>query len=569
MTEFTYTYSISLDFPSGLAPGQFSSEVSGSSLGSVFLRVDTSGDDCFVVFSASLSGPEVITLDGLVAAHVPQSTNIIFDALGYAQFMSELADSQALQLKANDVNGGVYIYAGNGGVEIETTNAFTVNAGAAIPITTTAGNITIDTPGLIELNAVSGINIGNDADAAPINIGTGTSVRTITMGNSTGATAVAITSGTGSVTLTSSNTGANSIQFNSAGGITSSVAGNINLTTSSANAAAITLDSSFGGGGIILSSGAEGVSINANNGLLGIGNSGGGDIQIGTAAITRTITMGNNTGATTLNLTSGTGGVAINSGGAFSANSSGSFAINTSNTFTVTSSGAFTANSGGTVAINSSGGTINVGTFADNFGVNIGTSGSRVVTIGNTNASSAVNIVSGSFGATFGNDASGGEIQIAASSNAKTIRIGNVTGGTRIFEKWGTGGHISHQSAPTALADSSATLLIGYLLGEIMTISPTADRNLTLPTAAAMVSGISSVSVDDCIDFRIMHLSTGVSDPVINVLMGVGGTSVGNTAIYPMVNNAGTYNYSGTGTFRMRFTNVGSGTEAYTIYRIA
>lgn len=533
MAEFTYTYSISLDFPLGLAPGQFATEVENSSLGSIFLRVDTSGDNCYVVFSASLTGPQVIILDGLVAAHDPAPTNLIFNAPGYSQFMSDLSDSQAVQIKANDVNGGIYIYAGDGGVEVETTNAFTVNAGAAIPITTTAGNITMDTPGLIELNSISGINIGNDADNAPINIGTGPSIRTITIGNNTGATAVAITSGTGSVTLTS----ADNIQLNSTGGITSSVVGTINLATSSSSASAIILDAAFGGGGIFISSGAQGISMNSAGGLIGIGNGSGGNIQLGTAAVARTITLGNNTGVTALNLTSGTGGTSLNSTGA--------------------------------VIINSSGNTINLGTFADNFGINIGTAGSRVINIGNTNASSAVNIVSGSFGATFGNDSSGGEIQIAASANAKTIRIGNVTGGTRIFEKWGTGGYISYQPAPVALADAAATVTIANLLVGLLTISPTADRNITLPTAALSITGISTVSVDDCIDFRIMHLSTGVTDPIVNIVMGAGGTAVGNMSIYPSVNNAGTYNYSGTATLRMRFTNVGSGTEAYTIYRIA
>lgn len=533
MAEFTYTYSISLDFPLGLAPGQFATEVENSSLGPIFLRVDTSGDNCYVVFSASLTGPQVTTLNGLVAAHDPAPTNLIFNAPGYSQFMSDLSDSQAVQIKANDVNGGVYIYAGDGGIEVETTNAFVVNAGAVISLTNTVGNITTSAAGLAEINAVSGINIGNMADAAPINIGTSASVRTITMGNNTGATAVAVTSGTGSITLTSSN----NIQFNSTGGITSSAAGTINLATSSSSATAIILDAAFGGGGIFISSGAQGISVNSAGGLIGIGNGSGGNIQLGTAAVARTISVGNNTGATTVNLTSGSGGVSLNSTGA--------------------------------VVVNSSGSTINLGTFADNFGINIGTAGSRVTTIGNTNAGSLVSIISGTFGATFGNDSSAGEIQVAASANAKTIRFGNNTGGTRIFEKWGTGGYISYQPSPVALADAAVTVTIANLLVGLLTISPTVDRNITLPTAALAVAGISTVSVDDCIDFRIMHLSTGAADPIVNIIMGVGGTAVGNMSIYPFVNNAGTYNYSGTATLRMRFTNVGSGTETYTIYRIA
>lgn len=535
--SFTYTYSISVDFPQGLAAGQFASEVEASSIGTNFSRVDTLGDDCYVIFSVALTAPEETTLDGLVAAHVPLASNTIIETDGYLQLISNLADSQSIQIRAMDTNGGIYAYAGAGGIAFDTTNALTVTCGATIAISNTAGNITFDTPALININGDSGVNIGNEAVAAPVNVGTGAAAKTITVGNSTGATAIALYSGTGAITLNSTNSTANSIQINSSGGITTSVAGVINLATSNATGSAITLDAAFGGGGVVLSAGSQGIAINAASGLIGIGHWSGGDISVGTAAVARTITIGNSTGATTLALTTGSGGVAMNSTGA--------------------------------VVINSSGSTLNLGTFADNFAVNIGTGGSRVTTIGNTNASSAVNIVSGSFGATFGNDGSGGEIQIAASANAKTIRVGNTTGGSRIFHKWGTGGHITYQPSPTALSDADATLTIANLLAGLFTISPSVDRSLTLPTAALAVAGISSVSVDDCIDFYIMHLSTGAADPVINIIMGGGGTAVGNMVIAPSVNNAGTYNYSGTGMFRMRFTNVGSGTEAYSVYRIA
>ena len=443
MSEFTYTYSRSGDFTNGLAPGQFATEVSGSSIGTNFLRVDTLGDAVDVVFSVALSGAEQVTLDGLVAAHVPDPVNFITTTNGYIELDSTLADAQSIRLTASDVAGGIYINAGTGGIDVDTTNAFTLDAGAAISIANTAGNITLDTPALIDLNAQSGINIGNDADAAPINIGTSASSRTITAGNSTGTTALNLTSGTGNTSLTSQGT--------------------------------VTIDSV----------------------------------------------------------------------------------------------GLFTVDAGGVLELNSDGGGISIGNDANNHNINLGTAGSRVITIGNTNAASAVNIISGTWGLTIGNDASSGEIQIAASANAKTVVIGNTTGGSRICERWGSGGHIKHQSAETALSNGNATLTIAQILGELFTIDPSTARTLTLPTAADAVAGVSGVQVDDCVDFRIINLGTAMNDPEIVIAMGTGGTMVGNEEVYPHINNTGTYNYSGTGVFRMRFTNVTASSEAYTVYRIA
>jgi hypothetical protein len=536
--SFEYDYSISIDFPSGLAPGQFATEVAESSIGTNFTSVGTLGDTCAVYFSVALTAPQQTTLDGLVAAHVPAPNNIIFTTDAYIQLISTLADSQAVQINASNAAGGVYINSGTGGVAVTTTNAFSVSAGAAIPISTSAGNITLDTPGLIDLNAQSGINIGNDADAAPVNIGTSASARTITIGNTTGATAVNVLSGSGQILVTSTSSANDALRINLSGGIDADTAGTISFATSDTTGAAITLDASSGNGGVNIASGSQGIAINSGTGLIGIGHWSGGDIQLGTSAIARTITIGNATGATSVPIVGGTGGVLIDATGV--------------------------------VEINSSGGSISIGNDAVSQNINIGTSGSRITVIGNANASSLLSLVSGSWGLTIGNDASGGEVQIASSANAKTVRIGNNTSGSRIFQLWSPGGgFIRSQGAPTGLSDADATLTIGQLLTDILTITPTTTRTLTLPTAALAVAGISSIAVDSCIDFCIMNLATGVSDPDIVIAMGSGGTAVGNMGVFPRINNAGTYNYSGTGTFRMRFTNVTASSEAYTIYRIA
>jgi hypothetical protein len=78
----------------------------------------------------------------------------------------------------------------------------------------------IDAVGALSLNSSAGvINMGNDAVAQAINIGTGGAARTLTMGNTTGASAVVINSGSGAVTCnTNFILGAVATQFQMNGG---------------------------------------------------------------------------------------------------------------------------------------------------------------------------------------------------------------------------------------------------------------------------------------------------------------------------------------------------------------
>lgn len=78
----TYNYSISGDFPNGkVNTSIFTVEIEQSSISSAALEmINTSGDDCDVVFDGALSGGDETTLDGLVAAHqgdvVPESGTV-------------------------------------------------------------------------------------------------------------------------------------------------------------------------------------------------------------------------------------------------------------------------------------------------------------------------------------------------------------------------------------------------------------------------------------------------------------------------------------------------------------
>jgi hypothetical protein len=62
-----------------------------------------------------------------------------------------------------------------------------------------------------------------------------------------------------------------------------------------------------------------------------------------------------------------------------------------------------------------------------------------------------------------------------------------------------------------------------------------------------------------------MNLGSGIIDPEIEINPGQGGSIVGNAIIFPAANMAGTYNYSGTGVFRLYIYSL----DTYIVYRIA
>jgi hypothetical protein len=440
---------------------------------------------------------------------------------GYINIESILADNQAVKIQASNAAGGIDIDSGSGGITIDSTNAISIDAGAASNLTCSVGNLELRaTAALVNIDGGSGINIGSLTETAPINVGTPSSSRTITIGNLTTSSQVNILTGTGgflvdtasgggisldatgascnftlastgdaqdltialtgsnnsSIILSSAGTGTDAIILNTAGGIDADATGPINIATGSNIGGAITLDAAFNNGGITISSGSQGIAINSGTGLLGIGHWSAGNMEIGTSATDRTITVGNTTGATSIVLNSGTGGITI------------------------------------------------------------------------------------------GNNANGGEVQIANTTNAKTLTIGNSTGASKTFFRWGTGGLIKSQPAPTSLSNTSQTVTIAALLTGILFMTPTTDRTVTLPTAANAVAGITGVAIGDCIDFSIINL--GSNDNLIIVAVNTGGTLTGNGEVLTNENTLNTYKNGAGSIFRMRFTNVTASSEAYTVYRV-
>lgn len=117
--------------------------------------------------------------------------------------------------------------------------------------------------------------------------------------------------------------------------------------------------------------------------------------------------------------------------------------------------------------------------------------------------------------------------------------------------------------APTALADAAATLTVAQLKTGLFSITPTATRILTLPTAALMVDFLSTVG--DSIEFTVINL--GADTFHATIAAGTGGSVVGFADVRD--SSATTAADTGSGTFRVRQTNVGSGTEAYVVYRLS
>ena len=311
-------------------------------------------------------------------------------------------------------------------------------------------------------------------------------------------------------------------------------------------------------------------------------------INIGTLAAARNITLGNSTGTSLTQIITGTGGFIVDTtdGGPISLDATGAasnftlttngdaqdltFALlgSTDSSIILTSagtgadairfdtSGGIDADATGTINFasgSSAGGAITLDAAFNNGGINI-SAGSQGIAINSTSALVGIN------------HWSGGDLLLGTSAIARTITIGSSTTTTKLITRFGTGGLIKSQPSPVSLSDASQTVTIANLLTGLLTMTPTTNRTVTLPTAANVVGGISGVEVGDCIDFATTNQSS--VDNIITIAMGTSGTSVGNMDVYSTSDTGGNYFTSAAGMFRLRLTNVTASSEAYTVYRI-
>jgi predicted RecA/RadA family phage recombinase len=110
-------------------------------------------------------------------------------------------------------------------------------------------------------------------------------------------------------------------------------------------------------------------------------------------------------------------------------------------------------------------------------------------------------------------------------------------------------------SAEVALADAAATLTATQMIDSgILKMTPSVGRILTTPTAAELLAGCKGAQVGTWFEFVIISLAAFT----VTLAAGANVTLVGGMA--PSNSSA---------RFRARFTNVGTGTEAVTIYRVS
>ncbi len=329
--------------------------------------------------------------------------------------------------------------AGGGGANISVT------AANQLSLEGTAGSLLCAGGAGVSIQSTGGaISIGSDANAFGLNLGTG-GARTIILGNVTGATSVTVNTGTGGFVVNTTGVGTvdingtNAVTIDAATGLSLDGVGASNLTATSGHLTLSTLTT----GDVILSSigylvfkdayyaastydtdlvlsdaSAEWDTFETNFGEVSLLNA---INQCATSVVTldeaynagvATITVDaydvtwNLTGAFShvVNLAGCTGvadGFFVEDGtdylrlthaGANTANLSaelGSLVIGTSLTFDI--------NAVGAVTIDSTGGTLNIGSDANAFGINIGTgAAARQITIGNTTGATGVVVNTGS-----------------------------------------------------------------------------------------------------------------------------------------------------------------------------
>jgi hypothetical protein len=314
----------------------------------------------------------------------------------------------------------------------------------------------VDTSGALQLNSSAGaISIGNDDIDQAINIGTqgertisvgtGAFADTINIGNATGATAVAITSGTGSIALASTGTG--DITINSDDTLLLDAVGVLELNSSA---------------------GAINIGSDDNDQAINIGAQGERSISIGTGAFADVIIIGNVTGATSIALNSGTGGIALASTG------TGDITIDSDDTLLL--------DSDGILELNSSGGIISIGNDADAFNINVGTGGAaRTITVGNVTGATGVVINSGTGGVSLASTGAG-EITLDSSADINL----DAGGADIVLKDDGTqfGGFSQDSGELVIKSSSSATTALTFSGANITT-----GGTLTLGSTSAITAG--------------------------------------------------------------------------------
>jgi hypothetical protein len=239
----------------------------------------------------------------------------------------------------------------------------------------------------------------------------------------------------------------------------------------------LTIGNITGATAVNVNTGTGGTTYTTTNGNFAL-NTGTGTIWIGTDAFAKILSIGNVTGGTSVAINSGTGGIALASTGA------GDITLNSSDTVLI--------DGAGVVEINSSAGIISIGNDAIAQNINLGTgAAARVITLGNATGVTSV-VVNGGTGA----------MQFGANAIAHATTIGSLTGAASTTVQAGTGDLIL-TSTDAATIDTVGVLELNSS-GAAIGIGTDADAfaiNLGTGAAARVITignatGATSVVID-------------------------------------------------------------------------
>ena len=123
-------------------------------------------------------------------------------------------------------------------------------------------------------------------------------------------------------------------------------------------------------------------------------------------------------------------------------------------------------------------------------------------------------------------------------------------------------------TVPAAIASGAHTITIAEIQNGVLRSDPAGDVNFTTPTAALAVAGTPGCKVGDCLDFVLINLDAAGTDAAITLVAGTGCTLIGLVSLEA---SSDTHDAIATGSamFRLQFTNVTAGSEAYDIIRMA
>lgn len=428
------------------------------------------------------------------------------------------------------------------------TNATTLNiGGAATTIGLGAAGATVTGGGALTINSGTATALGLDSGTTgAVNLGTGNSIKTISIGTGTAGN---------TINIGTNNTTADTISIGSALDAFSLASTGLNITTGGALTGVASIDTithsataiTFAGAGTISSTGANAMALDSGTT---------GSVNIGTGASAKTITLGNTTLTTALNINTGTGGSTFTTtNGIFNLNT-GTGAINlgtdaVAKTITIGNGTGATAvvlnaGSGGIdIGANAVARTINIGTGAAVIEtINLGGTGANIISVGNTQTAGSISLGAAMTGGTISIGGTGLQtgnfdlapgtgaqtVALANNSGIKTINIGSGTSGNTV--SLGNGANTVAQTINIASGAAAANSTVNILTG----IATAGTQTLNLGTG----SSAKTINIGNTSGASAVTLDSGTG--AINIGTTIAKTlTLGNTAGATRLNlNAGT-----------------------------